>query len=467
VKFFDRHSILICSATAIATVVAVFTTNADASNVFGASGNNQQLLQPKQHQVVQKPAQNQPVILPVQHQPPQQPVTQQPHQNQTKPNYTPSSAVTKLKADVADLNTTLNIYIKTGNRADLDLTIVIAGIDMVTVINTDLTNIDHDGALLRDLLGVAKQVPALKEQASTLLSALEKTKPSVKQAQKSTNEANARLIPIRNKLNTIDKGIRSLVKIAEGLEKGLNLYSATLVKVQQCADGLPAGSKKDSIQISIDNRANEIDPTVVKINADLVSIINAVNTIDQSIQSDTKKIIEPLHKLESDLDSLARKLHALINPLHELDALYKKEFSAEFPYPAPTFENPFKIKHYKVSIGFKTILEGKEKIEHEIEKMLSKEMYEAAKLFGLEKLIRAIEHDAMNEMNAIKNKIHLNINIEVQGLDKIEADLSAFEKALANIQMPNIDTQPIKNLLNKIQDEVKQLNSIFSVCTKK
>ena len=462
-KIFDRHLVLACSATVIAAFVTVFTTNADANNVFSASGNNQQFLQPKQHQVVQKPAQNPPVIPPVQHQTPQQPV----NQNPAKPAFTPSPAVIKLKADVADLNTTLNTYIKTGNRADLDLTVVIAGIDMVAVINTDLTNIDHDGALLRDLLGVAKQVPALRDQASTLLSELEQAKPSVKKAQKSTSEANARLIPIRNKLNTIDKNIRSLVKIAGVLEKGLNLYSATLVKVQQCADGLLPGSKKDSIQSSIDNRANEIDPTVVKINANLVSIINAVNTIDQSIQKDTKQIIEPLHKLESDLDSLARKLHALVNPLHELDALYKKEFSAEFPYPAPTFENPFKIKHYKVSIGFKTILQGKEAIEHEIEKMLSKEMYEAAKLFGLEKLIKSIEHDAMGELNSIKNKIHLNINLEVQGLDKIEDDLIAFEKGLFNIQMLDIDTQPVNNLLNKIQDEVKQLNSIFNVCAKK
>jgi len=370
-----------------------------------------------------------------------------------------STDATRLKADVTTLNSTLDKYIKVGNKADLDLTVVITGIDIVAILNTDLTNIDQDSAVVRDLLGIAKQVPELKDQASMLLSALEKAKPSVKQAQKATSEANASLMPTRNRLNTVDKAVRTLVSTAGTLEKTLSVYSAALMKAEQCAAGLPPGKTRDSIQDNINHQSSDVDPYVVKANDGLVDIINAVNSIEQSIQSNTRQVIEPIHKIEQEVDAVERKIHAAVNPLHELSALFKKEFSAEFPYPSPTWKNPVRIKHYNISIGFKVILQGEHAVEKEIEKMLSKDMYKAAKIFGLEKLVKGIVHDATKELNSIKGKLSLNINMEIPGIDMIKPDLDAFERELVNIQTPTINAQPIDDLLKKIQGEIPKLNS--------
>lgn len=209
-------------AVAMLTGLTLFSADADAGtlNSFPPASHNsaQALLPPK------KP---QPVIPANQHQPAHHQAPQAAPQNKQpgpapKPAATAdlhSTDATKLKADVTALNSTLDKYIKVGNKADLDLTVVITGIDIVAILNTDLTNIDQDSAVVRDLLGIAKQVPELKDQASLLLTALERAKPSVKQAQKATSDANASLMPTRNRLNIVDKVVRTLVSTAGTLEK--------------------------------------------------------------------------------------------------------------------------------------------------------------------------------------------------------------------------------------------------------
>lgn len=433
--------------------------------------NPKSVVAPPPHQ----PIPHQPVPPVAPQTPPHQPtaqVTPQPPPHTPAPKVVdvqvpPSPSVLKLKTDIAALTVTLNKYIKAGNQVDLDLTVVITGIDAVVIINTDLTNIDQDSALLRDLLGVAKQVPALKDQASLLLSELERAKPAVKDAQKVSSEASVSLIPIRNRLNTIDKVFRTLVKTAERLETALGLYSAALLKIQQCADALPQGEIQKSIQHAIDNRANEIDPYVVKANDDLIQIINDINAIERSIQNDMKQTIEPLHNLEKEVDAVSRKLHALVKPLRELEALFKKEFSAEFPYPSPTLEDPFRFKHHKFAIGFHLILKGEKAVEREIEKILSDELYRAAKIFGLEKLIREIERDGMKEFDAIKGRLSMDFPVDVPGLKTISMSFDAFKKDLLNIQMPNINAQSVEDLLDKIQGEISKLNAMLPDCHKK
>ena len=239
------------------------------------------------------------------------------------------------------------------------------------------------------------------------------------------------------------------------------------MKAEQCAAGLPPGKTRDSIQDNINRQSSDVDPYVVKANNGLVDIINAVNSMEQSIQGDIRQVIEPIHKLEQEVDAVERKLHALVNPLHELSALFKKEFSAEFPYPSPTWKNPLRVEHYNFSIGFKVILEGEHAVEKEIERKLSKDMYKAAKIFGMDKLVKGLVHEATKELNAIKGKLSLNIKMEIPGIDAINADLNAFERGLANIRIPNINAQPIDDLLKKIQGEIPKLNSLLSGCPKK
>ena len=203
---------------AVLAGVAVLTGNADASSFGSFSSDKHNIEHPASSSKKPKPAdQHQPA-----HQEPAQKAQTNPGPKPAAATAVPSTEATKLKADVSALNSTLDKYIKAGNKADLDLTVIITGIDLVAIMNTDLTNIDQDSALVRDLLGIAKQVPELKDQASMLLTALERAKPSVKQAQKATSEANASLMPIRNKLNTVDKGIRTLVSTAGTLEKTLS-----------------------------------------------------------------------------------------------------------------------------------------------------------------------------------------------------------------------------------------------------
>lgn len=383
-----------------------------------------------------------------------------------KPALKSSSAAATFKTDVADLNSTLDRYLKGGNRLDLALTAVITGMDTVAVMNSDLSGIQQDAVLLRDLLGLAKQVESVKEPASLMLTALERTDPPVKQALKATNDANKKFISLRNKLNTIDKAVRQAVSATEKLEKGLSIYSATLYKAQQCTDALQDGNTKTTLQGYIDNGVQQFDPSVVRANRELVKPLNEMNAMEQDIQRELKDLLDDLHKLEQDLTKLHHNLGTLINPLHDLGSLLKKEFSTEFPYPAPTISDPFKMKHYKISVNFKTIMQGERAVEKEIEKVLSKELYKAAKLFGIGKLFKTLENDASKELNSIKNRLNMSFAVDVPGLDQLDAKLAAFEAAVTRLPEPDIEVASLENLLNGITTEWPKLNAAISVCSR-
>jgi uncharacterized protein involved in exopolysaccharide biosynthesis len=151
--------------------------------------------------------------------------------------------------------------------------------------------------------------------------------------------------------------------------------------------------------------------------------------------------------------------------LHDLHALFSKSFSVKFPYPSPTWENPFRIKHYSLDIGFGTIIKGSGAIEKEIEHLLSKELYKTAKLFGLEKLVKELEEQAQRELNNVLKDLHMDFKVEILDLNKLEQRLNDLDKGFGDLAPKlSLDTKPLEDLLNDIENDMKEMENVYQNC---
>jgi len=382
----------------------------------------------------------------------------------TTPFYT-SAVVEKLKSDVATLKSTIDTYITSAQALDKDLVIVIRGLELIDKVATDLKVLDQVLTTVNQLLDVAKLIPQTKTEAQALSDGINVIKPQVSQASKVANKYNDEFTPFRGKLETFDEKLKSLIQKTQAFERKLDAYVVHISNAQQCINSLPEGTAKNDLQSRLDNLSSSSDQRVVQANRYLQDIISTVNYVENEIQIKIKGYLEPLHDLEIRIDDLLGKLNLLINPLHDLQGLYLKHFSVSFPYPSPTWKNPFRMKTYTLSIGFDIIIKGIDEIEREIERLLSKALLKAAKLFGLEKLIKDLMAQAQRELDAILNQLMMKFKVEIPGLDQLELNLKGlkmeFDLILPKI---DIDTQPLEDLLNAIELDIIEMENIYNNC---
>jgi len=376
-----------------------------------------------------------------------------------------SADVDRLQSDVADFDKTLNTYITNGKKLDNDIQIVLKGLDLINTLAKNLKDLDDALTTVEKGIKIAQDIPQTAETANKLEKEMQSIHPQVTKASTSVNNLNDKISPTRNKLQSFDSKLQNAITAAETFENGLNKYTADIAKAQQCISSLPDGSTKDGLQSRLDKLANASDKRVVQANKLLKDIISVINAIDNKITQEIDKLMQPIDDLETDVASLLKDLKGIINPLKDLESLFSKSFSVTFPYPSPTWKHPFRMKNYTLDIGFDIILQGADKIKNEIEKKLGKTMYEAAKAFGLNKLVDDLEDQGKKALNPILKDLHLDINMNIPGIGQLDQNLNDLSKGLSDLSsMMTLDTQPLDGLFKDIQSDISEMENIYQNC---
>jgi hypothetical protein len=125
------------------------------------------------------------------------------------------------------------------------------------------------------------------------------------------------------------------------------------------------------------------------------------------------------------------------------------------------------VGHYTLKIGFSIIIKGIHKIEQEIKRLLKKALYEAAKVYGLKKLAQELVREAEAELNKIRSKMKLNINVNVPGLDGLEQKLKALEAAYEKMKKAlEADEKPFLDAMAQMKSDMQALEKIYRDCKK-
>jgi DNA repair exonuclease SbcCD ATPase subunit len=376
-----------------------------------------------------------------------------------------SASVDQLRTDITALRQTLNAYETNGKKLDTDLQLVIKALDLLDKMAHGLKALDAGMTNVEKLLEIAKDIPQTSEQATTLSNQLKSIHPSVTDASTKVNNLNDKLTPTRQKLTTFDAALQKAIIAAEGFDKVMGAYSDIAGKAQQCISSLPAGTVKDDLQSKLDDLSNRSDPRVVQANKILRDPINAINDIEKIIQERLRPLREPLDELDSDVENLLSKLNDIINPLRDVETLFNKTFDVSFPYPSPTWRHPGRMKHFTISIGFDVILKGSDAIKSDMKRILSGALYEAAKVFGLEKLINDLEDQAQGALKVVLNRLKLNVDVKLPGLGKLPGELTEADNAFSDlVSKLNLDTQPLDDAMQKIENDKAEMEKINAGC---
>lgn len=376
-----------------------------------------------------------------------------------------SAAADRLQDDVATFDKTLNTYITEGQKLDSDIQLVLKGLDLIDKMATDLQKLDDGLSTVEKLIVIAKDIPETEKEATTLSHGMETIHPPVTRACTTVNNFNNKIKPSRKNLEDFDAKLQKLITAAQNFEKRLNAYTADITKAQQCINSLPEGSAKDGLQSHLDKLADASDKRVVQATKLLKDIIAVVQDVKQIIDQEIRVAMEPLYELETQIEDLYKEVNALINPLHDLKALFSKSFSVKIPYPSPTWKDPIRIKHYSLDIGFDTILKGTGAIEKEIERLLSKELYKAAKLFGLDQLVKDLKEQEQRELKTILKDLHMGFKAEIPDLNKLDQWLNDLDKGFGDLTPKlNLDPIPLEGLMNDIENDIREMENIYQNC---
>ncbi len=336
------------------------------------------------------------------------------------------------------------------------------------ILASDLKKLETELKLLDGLLNTAQAVPQFREDAKKAKQQIDVVLKEVSAARARAEDLEHRVEPYKPKIESADNKVQKIDTNAERFRRFFAEPMPTYTKVAQTCVSNAAQDRMSCMQRAVDDKANKLDKGVQEM--DKVVKLALTNLPD----------IVPLKKLDADfeaIDAIGDKVEAMIKRIHEmtgalreLQSLLDKKIGASFPYPDPTWKNPLRVSHYEVKVKMRTILNGAKAIEDEIEHALSKTLWQAAKVFGVGKLVNAIKRDAEKELDGIKKKLHLNQSLRIPELAKLEGAFGNINAALVNfpfdfsLNLPDfspdapslnfgghfIDLSAIKKLMNEL-----------------
>ncbi len=271
-------------------------------------------------------------------------------------------------------------------------------------------------------LETAEAVPQIREKA-------QKLKESV---QGSLEEA----ISLRTKAERIAKQVAPAQKAAQGGSTGFGQASLTLTlfdiaalrnepaatsMIQYSIDYFPE-PRRDCVQGKVDPKANNATTLVVELDRAVTVLLYEpdVPGIDPLRGLADKLKASALNDLLGDVGRLDKRIAKLDGPLKAVEKLLDESFKVDFGL-------------YKVKVSGRVIAKGADAIESEIEHLLGKLAWKAAKEFGVKKLVNALTKDANKAFKKAYSKLDFDADVHLPGLDRLdplESELSGLVKAI-------------------------------------
>jgi hypothetical protein len=331
------------------------------------------------------------------------------------PSFSISFVVSKTEQDTSSVKSDLSRI-----KSDLDslkskLTLMESTLEIPERINYDLGMTLETMDVIQGLAIAAKTIPDPDIQAisADIDITINQVAPDLDDIKKVFNDLSQAVSPIITLTKAEIAVVSGLISAIRTMESNiLDPFYSNLLKAQSCVDS-SAVDKKSCMQEKLDSLVAPLSPKIAAIDSELKRII----TTSDQIKAAADKLIAPLQAAESKLIAVTKfneAMEAIEKPFHDLDSLMKKRFTVSFPYPDP--HNIFKKDTYTITMSAMDVIHGVKHIEDEIKDKIHGALYDAAKLFGMSKLVNDLWNDFNHPFDAIMKALKV----------KLKPDLSSF-----------------------------------------
>lgn len=374
------------------------------------------------------------------------------------------SNVQKLHDDVKTLTSNIDLVLSKAKELDKKLLWTIDKLEYSQKILTDLKKLDKALDTVTLLLKVASCIPEIKTETNLMLEDIKAIRKPLSEAEKNIQAFDNKIAPIREKLVAFEKKLKAFIDKTEEFKAELSNFSSELSETENCINSLPNGEVKNQLSDALEKFAGECDQYIVMVNGMIDKTIEEINAIENIIENKIKPLIESFETIENEVQKLEKELEGIIEPLQEIRKFLDKSFSVSFPYPCWKTWHP-DICHYTLKVSASIIVQGVSAIEDYIEKILSKTLWKALKVFGLEKAIKSLVSQFKSGLKDILKRLNLNFKVTIPGLDRLSSELENLITASSDILKLLINFDPLLKELNNLKKEYDNVKQIFENCS--
>lgn len=316
---------------------------------------------------------------------------------------------------------------------------------MLSTLDSDLKKLEKAVLAVDSAAEAAEAIPQAREKAKKIRASLSATKADVTAARQRMDNIVEKTEPIREKLQTASDQARKLDLVLTAVNEGPVANMRFPVSIAAgCLKKLPeekqacAAKNLDATAADVDAAVLEYDRVVRLLLANPEPWLPSVKFFDP-FNAD----LAGVDALREEIENLYSRLERLEDELSGLNSVLRRSFSFKFPYPDPTWTNPVRFSHYKVKIGFRTIIKGANAIEGEIEHILSKFLWRVLKDVGVGKFVKDLEHEANSAVNSLMREVNFDVNVDLPSMNALapfEREELILAADLEALKFPSLDT---------------------------
>ena len=377
----------------------------------------------------------------------------------------PSKRVTQLSEDTASLSATLDLYIKTAQRADSILLSVKGLLEIPQKLSADLEQLINSIKMVRTLLTTASVVPQIRRKANAMVKSIDDLEKQIIDAKKKIDEFDKKVAPLREKIDKIEKRLKEAIGAVIIFKKRLQEFGAALQGADKCISSWPEGDIKKGLQADLDKTADASDKWIKRLDASLQAVIKKLTAIEGLLEKKIEPLLAPIDEIENQVADVMKKLRGIVKPLQTVINKLNQGFSFSLRYPSPTRKNPFRTSIYKVTISMRIIIQGANAIEREIERILSKTLWKILKTLGVSKFVKQLQNQANKALSSVLSALHLDFNVQIPGLSKLSGALTNLSDALTALTTQlDLDLDPESEFLNQLENDKAACMKVWNNC---
>ena len=336
---------------------------------------------------------------------------------------------------------------------------------MLSTLDADLRKLEASAKTLQSAAVAAEAIPQAREKAGKIKASLGASLKEITAARIRVDAIVAKTEPLRLKLaDAADK--------ADKLGKALYIINNGFVKkfprlaqaAEACLASLP-GNTRACADPNVSKYAVKLDQALVDYDKAVKVLIYTPGAWLPSVD-----FFNPFGPELAEIDSLRKQIEALYdrveglsNKLSGLNTLVNSSFSFSFPYPTLTG-----MSSYRVSIGFRTIMDGADAIEGKIKSVLSSFLWEVLSKLGVGGYVDSLIKQANNALNVILDAVDANINLglpDLAALNVFEADELKLEASINALKLPSVGMDLPNFGLPGLDLNLGEIEKMFSVLT--
>ncbi len=319
---------------------------------------------------------------------------------------------------------------------------------------SDLKSITNMIGTVKDLLKVAKAIPAISNAAGDLETAVTELERPAIDAQKLFHSLNSRIEPLEKLTTDTDALLEKILKKEENLKLTVeNLLNADKEAYKCKPNNKPLNEATKGAKAKIDDLNVELNKAV----ADYEKAVQEYDFIEY-LETQVSHF-SPMKTIVVEIDKIHTDLHGITTAIHSIQAILNRKVSFKIDYVYDDYLVQFRISE---------VIKGLSHIEHELEKLLSDTIYAAAKAIGLGSIFKDLKKSANKLLKKGTDKLNLGAVLKIPGLaeiyklEKISMNdithrangvVSSLEGIEKSISLDEISTE-----LNKIHETIEEYN---------